>query len=243
MMKKVINSIASILLTILVALVFRSFILEPFHIPSGSMKDTLLVGDYIFVAKYAYGYSRYSFPFALPLVLDKETRVFYRQPQAGDVVVFRPPHDPRVNYIKRIIGLPGDTVQLKKGIVYVNNVPLSRKHLSNFVEQGPYSIITESERYLEILTNGQKHDILTDNIIDNPADNTPIYKVPQNHFFVMGDNRDHSHDSRYINSVGFIPAKNLVGKALIVVFSVTGTGDESWQPFSIRMNRLLHVIK
>ncbi|XGA08725.1 MAG: signal peptidase I [Wolbachia endosymbiont of Xenopsylla cheopis] len=226
------KTVCSFILVVLVAVLFRSLLFEPFHIPSGSMKSTLLVGDYIFVNKYAYGYSRYSFPFA-PKIF--KGRIFYHRPQAGDVVVFRPVGKEGINYIKRIIGLPGDKVQLINGDLYINDKKMKSEKVSNFIDSDWNNNKIAIPRYVETLRNGKKYETLKYHRLYNDSSNEDIvYTVPQDHFFVLGDNRDNSQDSRYI---GFIPVENLVGRAEIVALSF-----KSWLPPKLRLNRILHKI-
>lgn len=232
----------SIIFAVILAFIFRSFLFDPFHIPSSSMKDGLLVGDYLFVSKYSYGYSKYSFPFgsALPM----EGRIFEDVPQRGDVAVFRQPKNTRIDYIKRVIGLPGDRIQMKKGVLHINDVPISRNKLADFVETVDGQTITNTRRYSETLPNGVTYTVL-DAVQDGPADNTFIYRVPEGHYFMMGDNRDNSQDSRFLNEVGFVPAENLIGKAQIIVFSVE-EGTAIWKfwtwPWTLRFDRFFKVI-
>ena len=211
------ESSKTIIIAVLLAMVFRSLFYEPFHIPSGSMKANLLIGDYIFVSKPAYGYSRYSFPFGLPLFtgrIGSEAR-----PQRGDVVVFRKPTDPSIDFIKRVIGLPGDKVQVIDGVVMLNGKPLPRERVEDYQEYDPYTRTQVSiPRYRETLPSGLSYDVL-DQTEYGMVDNTPIFSVPDGHYFMMGDNRDNSTDSRYIHEVGFVPEENLVGKAQVIVFS------------------------
>lgn len=215
------ETIRTWLIALLLALVFRSLAFEPFHIPSGSMKSTLLVGDYLFVAKYEYGYSRYSFPFGLPPF---SGRIFeYHKPQRGDVVVFREPADTQIDFIKRIIGLPGDTIQLKDGIVYLNGKPIPRTPDGEFSDAENPNNIRAIPRFTETLPGGKRFVILKERPY-GLADDTPVFHVPPDHYFMMGDNRDNSRDSRFPD-VGFVPAQNLVGKAEIIFFSANGTAE------------------
>ena len=231
----VLKSIINILVALVLALLFRSVIYEPFHIPSGSMKSTLLIGDYIFVSKYSYGYSHFSFPLPWKVF---SGRILYHPPKRGDVVVFRPTQTPNVNYIKRVIGLPGDDIQIRHGILYINNKPVQHKKTIDFADNNYYNHKVAIPRYIETLPNGKSYSILQTSP-DGAVENTPIYHVPMHHFLVLGDNRDASRDSRFI---GFIPEENLVGKAQVVVFSVNTYKHFSVLPFSLRMNRFWHYI-
>ena len=219
---------------LLCAGIVRSFFFEPFHIPSSSMKPGLLIGDYIFVSKYSYGYSRYSFPFGFDLF---SGRVFESKPQRGDVVVFRLPSDPRINYVKRVIGLPGDTVQVRDGVAYINDKEVSKARDGSFVDDG-----LEIVQFKETLPEGKTVETL-DQIAGTPQDDTGIYEVPEGHYFMMGDNRDNSQDSRFLTQVGYIPAENLIGKARLVFFS---TNQEIWKFWkwnsSIRLNRIFKKV-
>jgi signal peptidase I len=234
------------LIAIILALVIRSFLFEPFNIPSGSMKPTLLIGDYLFVSKYAYGYSRYSFPFGIVPI---DGRVFNGQkPQRGDVIVFKKPShssaQPSVDFIKRLIGLPGDTVQVLNGRLYINGVIVPRQFMKDVEDSTPYNT-QYLKQYTETLPNGVQHLIFEES--DTGAlDNTPLYTVPQGHYFMMGDNRDNSQDSRVVNEVGFVPYENLVGRAERLFFSANGRASlyQPWKwPVGIRYGRLFMPIE
>lgn len=205
----------SLVIAVFFALLFRSFFFEPFYIPSGSMKSTLLIGDYVFVSKYTYGYSRYSFPLGLNIF---EGRKLDSKPERGDVIVFKLPKDPSVNYIKRLVGMPGDTIQVKENILYINGQPIPRKRIKNFLDADSKGNSTEIPSYIETLPNGVSYVTLDQNP-DGPLDNTDIYTVPEKHYFFMGDNRDNSQDSRVLASVGYVPEENLLGPAKIIFFS------------------------
>ncbi len=224
----------------LIAIGIRTVAFEPFNIPSGSMIPTLLVGDYLFVSKYSYGYSRFSMPFS-PNVFSG--RILGRLPHRGDVAVFKYPRDTNVDYIKRIIGLPGDRVQVTGGQLYVNKVLVPRTDAGPFVADDD-GLRVQRERYLESLPNGPKHFILKETDAGG-ANNTIEYLVPENHVFAMGDNRDNSADSRFADGVGFVPVENLVGRAEFIFLSVDATAPwwQIWEwPFEIRWSRLFSGI-
>ena len=222
-----------------IAILVRTFAYEPFNIPSGSMKPTLLVGDYLFVSKFSFGYSRHSLPFSLPLI---SGRIFYTPPQRGDVAVFKLPSDNKTDYIKRIIGLPRDKIQLRDGILHVNGVAVQRRRVEDFMAVNSPGSAHRIPRFVETLPGGREHDILE--VSDRgPNDKTPVYTVPDGHFFAMGDNRDNSRDSRFPN-VGFVPKENLVGRAEFLFFSIDGPVWKMWNWFnSIRFVRLFTGIE
>ncbi|MBT5373530.1 MAG: signal peptidase I [Rhodospirillaceae bacterium] len=226
---------------VVIALFIRTFAYEPFNIPSGSMIPTLLVGDYLFVSKYSYGYSRYSLPFGLPLI---SGRILFDGPERGDVAVFKLPSDNETDYIKRIIGLPGDKVQVKEGRLYINGAQVERQRIGEFTSYGNFGRYIQSPLYDETLPNGVTHEIIEINDT-SPLDNTVEFSVPKGHYFAMGDNRDNSLDSRVAAGVGFVPAVNLVGRAEVIFFSTNGSARfwEVWKwPQSIRWDRLFHGI-
>jgi signal peptidase I len=234
------ETIKTLVYAILIALTVRTFLFEPFNIPSGSMKPTLLIGDYLFVSKFAYGYSRYSFPLGLPLF---EGRIFASLPERGDVVVFKLPSDNRTDYIKRVVGLPGDRIQVVQGVLHVNGTPVTLEPIGTFVDDGE-TRAQRAARLRETLPDGASHDIL-DMTSVGPLDNTRVYEVPQGHVFAMGDNRDNSLDSR-VDQVGFIPLQNLIGRAEIIFFSIDGGASllAPWRwPVEIRYERLLMLIR
>lgn len=216
--------VRSFLIAIAIALVFRSVAYEPFHIPSGSMLNTLYKGDYIFVSKLSYGYSRFSFPLGIDLF---EGRKFFTPPERGDIVVFRLPTDTRVDYIKRLIGLPGDRIQVKGGRLYINDKAVAVTRKGDIMVPDNNDGEENAVLYEETLPNGVTHNIL--NTQENgPVDDTPVYVVPAKHYFMMGDNRDNSQDSRYLRQVGFVPEENLVGRAEIILVSFKG-GVPVWK--------------
>jgi len=234
------ETLKTVLIAVLIALGVRTVAYEPFNIPSGSMIPTLLVGDYLFVSKFSYGYSRYSLPFSLPLI---KGRIFYSEPKRGDVMVFKLPTDTSIDYIKRIIGLPGDTVQLKNSVLYVNDKPVKREKVDDFISPNGIGNYDRTPRYKETLPNGKSYFTLevTEKTI---FDNTAVYTVPENHFFAMGDNRDRSKDSRYLDDVGFIPRNNLVGRAEFLFFSVNGSVWKFWNwGKTLRLDRFYQGIE
>jgi signal peptidase I len=237
----IVDTIKTIVYAVLIALVVRTVAYEPFNIPSGSMIPTLLVGDYLFVAKYSYGYSRYSLPFGLPLF---SGRIFFHLPERGDVVVFKLPTDTSVDYIKRVIGLPGDTIQMKQGELYINDKEVARKPIEDYLYQESDGNVMPMKQYIETLPNGRQHRIIK--LGDNgPLDNTQQYHVPPGDYFMMGDNRDNSQDSRVLSAVGYVPAQNLIGKAQFIFFSTDGSARlwEFWKwPFAIRYDRLFRGV-
>lgn len=206
------ENIRTLIYAILIAFFIRTFILQPFTIPSGSMLPNLLVGDYLFVSKYSYGYSRYSLPFSPNIIKD---RIFARLPERGDVVVFRLPNDTDVDYIKRVIGLPGDKIQIKNGLIYINDEQVS---ITNYNDNYKYHTQYNKNTLKNEILDGKSHLVL-DLETGSLGDNTGIYRVPNDHYFMMGDNRDNSLDSRFIDQVGYIPFENFVGRAEFLFFS------------------------
>ena len=204
------------------------------------MKPNLLVGDFIFVSKYSYGFSKHSLPFSIPLIPEK---IFSNNPERGDVVVFKTPENNRTDYIKRVIGLPGDKIKIKNGIIFINGSEVLRKKLNDFIDTDNKTSNKRVRMYNEYFFNKEIKILdITDNGI---ADNTQLFNVPENHFFVMGDNRDNSQDSRFISTVGFIPYENLVGKAQFIFFSLENARFlQIWKwPNSIRYERIFQKIQ
>ena len=222
-----------------IALAVRTVAYEPFNIPSGSMIPTLLVGDYLFVSKSSYGYSRYSLPLGLPLF---SGRIFASQPERGDVAVFKLPADNKTDYIKRIIGLPGDRINVKKGVLTINGVPVKRERTEDYLMREAGGNMVRRQQYVETLPNGRTSTIIE--VSDNEmADNFSGDIVPPGHYFAMGNNRDNSSDSRF-SHVGFIPADNLVGRAEFIFFSIDGPLWKFWKWHnSIRTERVFTSIR
>jgi signal peptidase I len=237
----VVDTIKTVIYAVLIALVVRTVAYEPFNIPSGSMVPTLLVGDYLFVSKFSYGYSRYSLPFGLPLF---SGRIFFHPPERGDVIVFKLPTDNSTDYIKRVIGLPGDHIQMRGGNLYINDQLVQRKRTEDYLYREGNGAVIPLAQYIETLPNGRQHLIIK--MGDNgPLDNTPVYDVPPGDYFMMGDNRDNSQDSRVLSAVGYVPAENLVGRAEFIFFSADGSARlwEIWKwPFAIRYSRLFRGV-
>jgi signal peptidase I len=242
----VFETVKTIVYAVLIALVVRTVAYEPFNIPSGSMIPTLLVGDYLFVSKFSYGYSRFSLPFGLPLFHGRI--LAFHGPERGDVVVFKLPTDTSTDYIKRIVGLPGDKVQVIHGQLFINGQMVPRRQVDDYVYQEGDAVVL-MHQYIESLPRGPDEAPLDHPIIkigdDGPLDNTAVYEVPEGDYFAMGDNRDNSQDSRVMSAVGFIPAENLVGRAQFLFFSTDGSAAwwEVWKwPFAIRYWRLLNGV-
>lgn len=223
---------------LLIAIFLRTFLFQPFNIPSGSMKPTLLVGDYVFVSKFSYGYSKFSFPLSPDLF---DGRILASEPERGDIIVFRLPRDNHVDYIKRLIGLPGDHIQMRDDILYINGQPVQRERVEDFVERDPFGNEIRTPQYRETLPNGVSYTIL-DATPNGEYDNTQEFVVPPGHYFFMGDNRDNSADSRA--DVGYVPFENLIGRARLIFFSVD-EGTAAWEiwrwPWSVRWDRLISI--
>lgn len=234
------DTVKTVVYAILIAILIRTIWFEPFKIPSGSMYPTLYVGDYLFVSKYTYGYSKHSLPWSMPLF---EGRVWQDEPQRGDVVVFKFPQDNKTDFIKRVIGLPGDKIKLEKGRLYINGELIEREQVEDFAPRNEQGSVERYRQYIETLPNGVKHKVLE--ISDNePNDNFRELEIPQGNYFMMGDNRDRSDDSRV--NVGFVPVENLVGKARFLFFS--HNQEEAWYkpwewPKKIRWSRLFNSIR
>jgi signal peptidase I len=244
----IMDTLRVIIHALLLAVFIRIFLYQPFNIPSGSMIPTLLVGDYLFVSKFSYGYSRHAFPWS-PNLFDG--RIFGSDPERGDVAVFKLPSNDSENYIKRVIGLPGDRVQMIEGVLHINGEGVKRERIEDFVgprsacESGTnYSEITVP-RYMETLPNGVTYESL-DCRTNSGSDDTREFVVPEDHFFMMGDNRDNSSDSRSPRSgVGYVPRENLIGRADVIFFSIDETASwfAPWRwPVEIRWSRFFDLI-
>jgi len=241
MKKKIIENIKTLFYALIIALLIRSILFQPFYIPSSSMEPNLLIGDRLFVSKYSYGYSRHSFPFSLKIFND---RFLERKPKRGDIIVFKTPADNRTDYIKRLIGLPGDTIQIIDKKLFLNNKEIQRKKIQNYIKINCGDEILDAIFYEETLPNGISYvSVYRDN---DTMLNTDKFVVPYNHYFFMGDNRDCSKDSRFLSSVGYVNFNNFVGKAQIIFFSNdinNGSFFEFWKwNKSIRFSRLFNKI-
>ena len=241
MKQKIIDNIKTIFYALVIAIVIRSLLIQPFYIPSSSMEPTLLVGDRIFVTKYTYGYSKHSFPFSLGPI---KKRIFFDEPERGDIIVFKTPADNRTDYIKRLIGLPGDEIQFYNSNIYINDNEIfkSLNKTNKKIFCGKKNIDTFS--YQELLPNGKKYEAVYSK--DYSYKNSDIFIVPKDHYFFLGDNRDCSKDSRFLSSVGYVHKDNLVGKAQFIFFSSDrsiGSIFSFWKwNESIRFNRFFKRI-
>ncbi len=240
--KAIIDNLKTLFYALIIAVIIRSLILQPFYIPSSSMEPSLLVGDRLFVTKYSYGYSKHSFPFSTPIVKE---RVFFSKPSRGDVVVFKTPADNRTDYIKRLIGLPGDRIQFIDSNLHINDSEIFKSLISKsdviFCGNRTIDVFTFEEK----LPNKKKHKTVY--LKNFSFSNSDIFTVPNDHYFFLGDNRDCSKDSRFLSSVGYVHKNNLVGKAQFIFFSSDasiGSFFEIWKWHkSIRFNRFFKKIK
>lgn len=236
------ETLKTIVYAVLIAVGIRTVAFEPFNIPSASMVPTLLVGDYLFVSKFSYGYSRHSLPFGMPLF---SGRILAAEPERGDVAVFKLPSDNSTDYIKRVVGLPGDRIQVVNGILNINGKAVERRRVDDYVSRDSFGNTRRAPQYVETLPNGRTHSIIENDGDLSPTDNTPVYVVPPKHYFMMGDNRDNSQDSRYLDYVGYVPFENLVGRAEFLFFSTDGSAAiwELWKwPWAIRFARFFDGI-
>ena len=235
-----INNFKALFWALVIAGLIRTFAIEPFKIPSGSMKPNLLVGDFLFVSKWDYGYSRYSFPFGMPPFKGK---IFESNPERGDVIVFKLPGQENINYVKRLIGLPGETIKVINGEVYIKSNNSKEFEMLNQFDDGFFFDDQYKKDIQQLIENEYKILNITDN---GPLDFTPEYQIPEDKFFFMGDNRDNSSDSRVLSGVGFVPKVNIIGKVWFIWFSVDTDFSFSkfWNlPLHIRYDRLFNVIK
>ena len=242
MKKKIIENIKTIIYALIIALIIRSFLFQPFYIPSSSMEPNLLVGDRLFVSKYSYGYSRHSLPFS-PNITQK--RYFSKNPERGDVVVFKTPADNRTDYIKRLIGLPGDTLQIIEGELYLNSQKIQRNKVEITFNINCGNRKLDINAFEELLPGGEKYIAVYNK--EGTMQNTDKFIVPDEHYFFMGDNRDCSKDSRFLSSVGYVTFNNLVGKASMIFFSndkKKGNFFEFWKWHkSIRIDRIFNKVQ
>jgi signal peptidase I len=231
---------------LLIALFVRTILFQPFNIPSGSLIPTLLIGDYLFVSKYSYGYSKFSLPFAPPLL---SGRIMASEPKRGDIAVFKLPRDGSTDYIKRVIGLPGDRVQMVQGRLLINGQMVQREAAVKIITRDAFGRDVPVATYKETLPGGVSHLVIERDGDTGYYDSTKVFEVPAGHFFMMGDNRDNSTDSRVSpeeGGVGFVPFENFVGRAEVIFFSVE-EGEAAWQfwkwPWSVRWSRLFQPVR
>ena len=235
-----VNNLKALFWALLIAGVIRTFAIEPFKIPSGSMKPNLLVGDFLFVSKWNYGYSRYSFPFGLAPFSGK---IFEKNPKRGDIIVFKLPGQENINYVKRLLGLPGETIKVMDGEVFIKKNDSTNFELLNQVSDDFFFDDQYQEEIKQLIEDNYKILNITDN---GPLDYTPEYEIPENKYFFMGDNRDNSSDSRVMSGVGFVPKENMIGKVWFIWLSIDTQFSltKFWTlPLHIRYGRLFKSVK
>jgi len=242
MISKILDNIKTLIIALIIAVLIRSLLFQPFYIPSSSMEPTLLVGDRIFVSKYTYGYSKHSFPFSPP-ILNK--RIFHSKPKHGDLVVFKTPTDNRTDFIKRLIGLPGDKIQMIEGELFINKTKILRNKIRERSDINCAGNEIDTFEFKEELSNKKTYKIVYNQ--EGSMLNTDLYIVPEKHYFFLGDNRDCSSDSRFLSNVGYVYEDNLVGKARVIFFSndtKKGSVFKLWNwKNSMRFDRFFKSIK
>ncbi|RUT32527.1 signal peptidase I [Arsenicitalea aurantiaca] len=234
------DTIVVIIEALIIAVLFRTFVYQPFSIPTASMQSTLMIGDYFVASKFTWGYGKYSFPVPLPF----NGRILGRDPNQGDVAVFRN-EIANEDYIKRVVGMPGDTVQMIDGILHINGTAVEREEIGQATDRDSFGMSVPVTVYRETLPNGSSH-IIQEVSDQGPLDNTGEYVVPAGHYFMMGDNRDRSQDSRVLSAVGYVPAQNLIGKADARFFSITDNIApwKLWEwPANVRFDRMFTGIE
>ena len=229
----ILDSMKTVFFAIVVAVIFRSFLYEPFYIPSGSMKSTLLEGDIVAVSKFKYGFSKHSLPFSMPLI--KNRIMTFGMPRRGDIIVFRLPKNPHIHYIKRLVGLPGDSVQLIGGILYINGKEIKRKFQDEFYDEKTGETLL---RYIEYIDKNKSYNVLQSRVFVSEVNNTKEYRIPKGYYFFLGDNRDNSADSRFEDQgAGLVPYENIVGKAEMIIFS------KKQNSLKVRFSRMFKILK
>ena len=237
------ETIRVIIEALVIAVVIRTFMFQPFNIPSGSLIPTLLVGDYLFVSKYSYGYSKHSFPFSAAPI---DGRIWEGKPEAGQIAVFKLPKDNETDYIKRVIGVPGDKIRMIEGRLHINGVPIKKELDGTLEQRDPFGRVVRVPRFKETLPNGVSYHVIEIEGDRGILDNTVTFEVPAGHYFMMGDNRDNSTDSRDLSSVGYVPIENFVGKAQMIFFSLEEDARpwELWKwPESVRWGRIFQKVR
>jgi len=242
MKKIIIENFKTLFYALIIALLIRSFLFQPFYIPSSSMEPNLLIGDRLFVSKFSYGYSRHSLPFS-PKIFNN--RILINEPEVGDIIVFKTPADNRTDYIKRLIGMPGDKIQIINENLYINGIKIRKKKIENLFSITCGGVTLDVDFYEETLPNGKNHISVYRK--EGTMVNTDEYLVPENHYFFMGDNRDCSKDSRFLSSVGYVNINNFVGKAQVIFFSSNKEKGQLYKFWrwneSLRISRFFEKIK